>query len=51
MTAVRNTVTRTIDPTSPVWAPFVINIGLLAIIGAVRLYNYIETPMNLPKIE
>jgi hypothetical protein len=45
-----NTVTRSFDPASPVWIPFVINIGFLAIIGGVALYNYIDTPINLPKV-
>lgn len=47
--AVQNTVTRTIDPASPVWLPFVLNLGILAIIGGVALYNYIDTPLTLPK--
>jgi len=46
----QNTVTRTIDPASPVWIPFALNLGLLAIIGGVALYNYIDTPINLPKV-
>lgn len=48
--AVKNTVTRTIDPASPVWIPFVFNLGLILIIGGVELYNYIDTPINLPKV-
>jgi len=48
--AVQNTVTRTINPASPVWIPFALNLGFLAIIGGVALYNYIDTPINLPKV-
>ena len=44
MAAPQNTVTRTLDPASPVWIPFVLNILLLAIIGGVTLYNHIDTP-------
>ena len=47
--AVQNTVTRTLDPASAVWIPFVLNLSFLAIIGGVALYNYIDTPLTLPK--
>ena len=44
MPAPQNTVSRTIDPASPVWIPFVLNISLLVIIGGVALYNHIDVP-------
>jgi len=44
MAAPQNTVSRTLDPASPVWIPFVLNIGLLAIIGGIAVYNHIDTP-------
>ena len=47
--AQQNTVTRTLDPASPVWIPFVLNLSFLVIIGGVALYNYIDTPLTLPK--
>ena len=52
MPAAQNTVTRTIDPASPIWMPFLINIGFLAIIGGVALYNHIDTPLlaKTPKV-
>ena len=44
MPASQNTVKRKIDVASPVWIPFAINMGFLAVIGGVALYNYIEVP-------
>ena len=43
-TVAQNTVKRKIDLASPVWIPFVINVAFLGIVGAIALYNHIETP-------
>ena len=42
-----NTMKRTLNPNSPIWAPLAANTGLLMIAGLFFIYNY----TNLPSAE
>jgi hypothetical protein len=40
----QNTVTRKINPESPVYAPFVFNLGILIVSGLLYLFNASDSP-------
>jgi len=42
-----NTMKRTLNPNSPIWAPLAANTGLLLVAGLLFIYNY----TNLPSAE
>jgi len=39
-----NPISRTINPASPVWAPFALNVGILLVAFGYRLYTFTPKP-------